>query len=549
MEKNKIIKTVVTYLIVTFIAFIVYYLALPPINLQAADFWIFLAFLLLIYLAPVSVTLLKGKSFAKNIGHVKMGAYSLKANKLLMIALIPLVVVIIGGAISSEVFNARAYAAVITVNESVFEEDMPQTDSVTNIALMDTQSARIVGNRTLGSLSDVVSQFEISDYYNQINYQNTPKKVSNLEYVDFFKWLGNRASGVPGFVMVDPVNNTAEYIKLSTSMKYAESGYFGDDLMRKLRFSYPTKIFGTPKFEVDDNLNPVYVVPCYKPRVALFGAMDVNEVVIFDPCTGESNLYAIGEVPTWIDIVYDGDLASEKYNWHGTLSGGWFNSIVGNKGCKQTTDDYGYLALNDDVWYFTGVTSVTSDESNIGFILTNARTGEYKYYSVIGAEEHSAMGAAEGEVQEKGYEASFPALINVSGEATYVMVLKDSNGLVKLYALVNVEQYGIVATGATQQEAMAEYKRLLSENGILDGDQDNSQTYTITVLQIKETVIDGNTVYYYQAEENGQTVYYMISLKDDQSALFIKPGDSITVSRALTQTQGIYNILSWQFLN
>ena len=102
------------------------------------------------------------------------------------------------------------------------------------------------------------------------------------------------------------------------------------------------------------------------------------------------------------------------------------------------------------MWYFTGVTSVNEDESNIGFILTNARTGEYKFYPVIGAEEYSAMHAAEGEVQEKGYQASFPSLINVGGQATYIMVLKDSGGLVKLYALVNVEKYSMARRSRRQ---------------------------------------------------------------------------------------------------
>ena len=34
-----------------------------------------------------------------------------------------------------------------------------------------------------------------------------------------------------------------KYVKLNTPLKYVESGFFGDDLYRKLRFEYPTKIF------------------------------------------------------------------------------------------------------------------------------------------------------------------------------------------------------------------------------------------------------------------------------------------------------------------
>ena len=553
MDKNKILKYAIIYLIITLFAFLVYYVTLPAINVFSVGFWVFVAFLLFIYLAPISLKASKKEVKvikSKNVNSIDI-PFKIKTNKLIFIAVVPIVFVLVGSIISSTAFNARAYASVISVQERVFEEDMPETTNVTNVALMDTPSAQIIGNRTLGSLSDVVSQYEVSENYNQINYANSPKKVANLEYADFFKWIGNRKNGIPGYVMVDPVKNSAEYVKLAKPMQYVESAYFGKDLMRKLRFSYPTKILGEPRYEIDDDGNPVYIVPCMRPRVMIFGAMDVYEAIIFDPCTGESEIYSISDIPQWVDIVYDGYLASDKYNWYGTLSGGFFNSIIGNKGCKQTTDDFGYLALDNDVWYFTGVTSVTGDESNIGFILSNARTGEYKYYPVIGAEEYSAMGAAEGEVQEKGYKASFPALVNISGEATYIMVLKDSNGLVKLYALVNVEDYSsIVATGETQQQAMNAYKKLLAEKGVLSGGVDSSMQ-EITVISVTQTVIDGNTVFFYETfnSEKAKTEYFKLSIADDESALFIKAGDKIKVSSVNSATDGIYIITEWEYSN
>ncbi len=542
--KRNILKYSVIYLCITLLAFVIYYLTLPAINLQSEGFWVFLTFLIFIYLAPFSLKINKIGSVGKK---KKAGApsFNLKINKLAFFAIIPIAFILIGSLISSTLFNAKAYASVITVNESVFEEDMPETTNVTNIALMDTPSAQKVGNKTLGSLEEVVSQYEVSENYNQINYKNSPQKVASLEYADFFKWLGNKSKGVPGYVMVDPVKNDAVYVNLKTPMKYVESAYFGQNLQRKLRFSYPTKILGNPRYEIDDEGNPVYVVPCFKPRVGIFGAQDVSEAIIFDPCTGDSSIYSVGEIPKWVDIVYDGDLATQKYNWFGTLSGGYFNSIIGNKGCKQTTDDYGYLAFDDDVWYYTGVTSVTADESNIGFILSNARTGEYKYYSVIGADEHSAMGAAEGEVQEKGYVASFPALVNISGEATYIMVLKDDNYLVKLYALVNVEQYGIVATAETQSKAISEYKKLLAEKGVIGGGEIEENLKQITVNSVTQTVIGGDTTFFFESIEDGQTVYYKLSIAEDEGVLFIKSGDVIYVAFEDTQTQNIYHITYW----
>ncbi len=552
--KKKILLSVISGILFTAISF---YVMLPEINPASTTFWGYLAAVILSFAYPFIFTGgVKKVKKPQGVGQTVSINLPGKVSTLpAILVLAPIAVILLGSIISSTFFNAKAYASVIEVKEAVFAEDMKETGEVTNIALMDGESARIIGNRTLGSLSEVVSQYRISDIYTQINYKYTPKKVANLEYDDFFKWIANREKGVPGYVMVDPVNNTAEYVKLEKSLKYVDSGFFGDDLLRKLRFDYPTKIFDDfISFEIDEDGNPHYVISCLMPRVFPFGAMDVSEVIIFDPCTGESELYAVGDVPAWVDAVYSGDLAEEKYNWHGTLSGGFWNSVIGNKDCKQTTDDYGYIVIGDDVWYFTGVTSVTADESNIGFIISNARTGEYKYYPVVGAEEYSAMRAAEGEVQEKGYVASFPSLINVKGQATYIMVLKDAGGLVKLYALVNVEQYGIVATGDTQAKAMQAYKELLAQNGVIDDAGDgaidaNKYTQTITgrISAIKTVTVEGNTLFYITLE-GGRTYRAAIERDGDgyrnEGLIFFKEGDFVAITYYATNSaiQEIYGI-------
>lgn len=513
-----------------------YYFILPPINGYSSGFWGWLMSVAFFYLVGIIVV------------HTKNGKFDTKDYKgmdyKIAVGAIGacLVVLVIGAIISSKLFNARRYAGLIKVDSAVFEEDMPETTNVSNIALMDTASATIIGNRTLGSLSQVVSQYEIGTTYSQINYHNTPKKVANLEYAGFFKWFQNRANGIPGYVMVDPLNNSAEYMQLSKPMKYADSAYFSKDLKRALRFAYPTKIFHKFYFEIDEQGNPYYIVSCKTPHAGLFGAMDVNEVILFNPCDGTSTLYKLEDVPSWVDIVFDGDLASEKYNWYGTLSGGFFNSIIGNKNCKRATNDYGYIVIDDDVWYFTGVTSVNKDESNIGFILTNARTGAYKFYPVIGAEEYSAMHAAEGEVQEKGYNASFPSLINVGGQATYIMVLKDSGGLVKLYALVNVEKYSVVATGQTQQEAMAAYRKMLEKNGISVGVVEDLPKTTIQVSEVRLVTVEDMPTVYLTAEDGK---VYKGYLNLDESLILIRTGDTISVVAESTQIDGLYTIRSW----
>ncbi|MBE5922154.1 MAG: hypothetical protein E7269_05325 [Lachnospiraceae bacterium] len=552
-----------------------YYVTLPAINIHSQGFWSTLILYIAVFvILSILIRTLNGGTSAD--GPIKFnpktgavywnskgrhrgnralsGLYITTKLGLAAIALIALIL-IVGNLISATIFRASAYASVISVQDADFETDIPETNEVTDIALMDTDSATIIGNRALGNLSEVVSQYELSSQYTQINFNDAPQKVSNLEYNGFFKWLNNKDAGIPGYVMVDPVNNVANYVEFETPLKYVTSAYFGEDLHRKLRFEYPTKIFDGCFFEVDEEGNPYYIVSCMNAKVGLFGAMDVTEVIIFNPCDGTSELYKIGEVPQWVDIVFTGDLASQKYNWHGIYSGGFFNSLIGQKGCKQTTDDYGYVMIDDDVWYYTGVTSVIADESNIGFILTNARTGEYKYYSIVGAEEHSAMAAAEGEVQETGYEASFPCLINVAGEASYIMVLKDNNGLVKQYALVNVENYNLVANADTQAEAIASYKKLLIDNKVISPDTEIMEDipnegedeipYTevnITVGEVKFATIDGSTYIYLISEDKR---LYKAAVEDDETVMFIEPGMNLTLSATESDESGIATFGKW----
>ena len=549
VDKGELItKLIISAILGLTVGFVLFYVFLPPLNLQSVGFWVYLFVVLLAFLFPFLGIKLDHFTVTVKTGVTRKTRSQSELNlnkKFLIPLLVPIAVIAVGLIISSEVFNARSYASIISIEESDFATDMPKTDmsEITNIALMDTSSATKLGNKTLGSLSEVVSQYTVSESYTQINYKNKPKKVANLEYADFFKWFGNRSSGIPGMVMVDPVKSSAEYIEFEDPMYYAESGYFGDDLMRKLRFLYPTKIFDSVSFEIDDNGKPYYVVSCVTPQVLLFGASDVTEVIIFDPCTGEGEIMPVNEAPSWIDIVYTGYLATDKYNWHGMLSGGFINSIFGNVGCKVATDDFGYIAMDDDVWYFTGVTSAVSDDkSNIGFILSNARTGEYKFYPVIGAEEHSAMSAAEGEVQEKGYVASFPSLVNISGQATYIMVLKDDAGLVKLYALVNVENYSIVATGSTQTEAINAYTKLLRQSNI--NIDIGSEKLEITVEDVRILPVSGVTTVYITAT-NGNV--YKGYLEADERLILVKVGDKLSIEYASGEIEGIFTLTSWDF--
>lgn len=514
------------------VAVVLFYISIPALSIYSDTFW----FILIVALALIFVA-----TVSWNIGEVR----HTRISKLTMyVMLVAVVFLIIGGISSMKIFSASKYAGLLKVEEGDFETDIKETDSISDIAIMDTQTAVTIGNRAIGSLTDIVSQFVVSVDYSQIDYNGKPMKVAPLEYAGLIKYFNNRKDGIPGYVMVDPVSNEANYVKLDKPMKYTPSAYFNENLERHLRFQYPTYLFNSYSFELDPDGNPYYVCAVLKANAGIFGAKDVKGVVVCDPCTGESKYYDVADVPNWVDRVYDGDLLTQKYDWYGRLSGGYWNSIFGNKGCKMTTNDYGYKVIDGDVWVYTGVTSVNADESNIGFVLMNERTAEAKYYKISGAEEYSAMSSAQGEVQHLGYIASFPSLINIGGEPTYIMAMKDEAGLVKMYALVNVEKYNIVATGASQHEALSAYIKLMKENGISQGSDSEAGELSkqINIETIRYVDVSGETIVYILDKQGN---VYKQAFAENEALIFLKEGDRITVHYEESE-DGIHSLISYE---
>ncbi len=519
-------KSVVISLLITAIVFAIwYYLFFPAMSLISAKFWVVPIGVSLVY---VTLYLLFRSTIDKVVMVDNKAWKSISFRISMAVVAVSFVVLIIGGLISSPMFRSGTYSEVMKVNESDFVSEIPESENVADIALMDTESAKIIGKRAMGELTDLVSQFEVSEKYSQIDYNGKPMKVAPLEYAGFFKWMNNNSEGIPGYILVDPIDNTAKYVETTKPIKYSPSSFFGKNLYRHLQMQYPTKLFGDSYFEIDNDGLPYWICPVLCHEAGPFGAENVKGCVIMNASNGECEYYEIGDIPNWVDIVYNGDLIQKQYNWYGNLSGGFINSVIGNKGCKVTTDDYGYKVMDGDVWIYTGVTSVNGDESNIGFILVNSRTGECKYFNMSGAEEHSAMAAAEGEVQNLGYKASFPSLINISGEPTYIMVLKDNGGLVKQYAMVNVRKYNVVATATIQKEALKTYKKLLGANGLISKGEIESELKSelITVSKIRFIQVDDETVVYITSEKGD---VYKQNFSDNEELVTISENDKITV--------------------
>lgn len=540
-------KIVINILLTIVLAAGLYYLMLPALNFKAVELYMYIAFVFFIYmvLTVISVKLPQKPEYVP---------YVRKRARVPLIVLAVLVLVgLVGYLCGATFFRAQSYSKLITVEEGDFTEDVAEID-FSSVPRLDADSANNIATRTLGKLSDYVSQFVVSEYSTQINYQGRPVRVTPLAYGDVIKWLKNTREGLPAYIIVDMTMQEGRAERLENGMRYSPAEHFNRYLMRHLRFQYPTLMFDTPSFEIDEDGNPYWIVPIFDKTIGLFGGTDVIGAAVVDAVTGESVLvstsltgetklktdkFVTDEDWQWIDRVYSANILDQQYNYYGKLSGGFINSILGQEGVKVTSNGYNYLALNDDVYMYTGVTSITSDQSIIGFVLLNQRTKEAKYYPMSGALENAAKASAQGAVQQYAYRATFPLLLNISGEPTYFMALKDSAEYVQMYAMVNVAQSTIVATGNNLTECTENYAAELTRNGVnidIDvsemGDENGdskaetpaTKEVSGTVTEIRSVVTGGETYFYIRLD--GNNTFYKLSAANAEKVVLLDVGSA-----------------------
>ncbi|HFI0325989.1 TPA: hypothetical protein ACGO3U_000857 [Streptococcus suis] len=515
-----------------------YWYQLPAINVFSLGFWVFvlqstaLAWLILLFSNPAGLvqqaTKVSGRQRQVTTYNInpKLPAFLSWTGRLWLLVVLALVGL---GIFNSPIFRAKDYAAVISVTDADFKSDFPETD-ISKLALLDRASAEKIGDTYLGTI-DKVSQFGISDDYRQITIGQQPFRVSPLEYKSFWKWLSNHQDGIGYYVKVNQTTGKAELAKLSKSMHYSDSEYLFNDTMRHLRLQYPTTIFGKPSFEVDDQGNPYYIATTYQPKFGL-SSNDPTGAIVLDAVTGESKEYSLADIPEWVDRVYSASNVISRVDHHYTYQNGFWNTIFSQTGVKHTTDSYNYISIGSDIYLYTGITSATADSSNLGFILVNMRTREITNYKLASATETAAQESAEGEVQEKGYQATAPSLVKLADTAYYLVSLKDDAGLVKSYALVDAEDYQQVTVNNDIANLISQVTGTdasslagLTATGTGEESQD-MEIISGKVEALASQMIGGSTVYYIQSE--GQ-IYKVKATEDSTDKLpFIKIGDSFT---------------------
>ena len=558
------LKLLLSFIITAVIGAGAYYMMLPAMNFKSTDFYTFW-FVIIAVFCGVFYVLCGART------KIERREYCKKRSVFPIVLVAMMLLVMVVGYISGcTLLRAKSYSELVDVKESSFSEDFKDIN-YTDVPRLDAATSKVLADQQLGSLSEYKSQYVVSNVSTQINYKNHPVRVAYLEYANVFKWFNNTKNGLPAYMMTDLVSQKVAVVncveKFGSGIKYSPTELFNERLIRHLRFQYPTEILDTPNFEIDDDAHPYWITPVLDKTIGLFGGTDVKGAIITDALTGESEYYSMGQIRTdnslnWIDVVYSEALVIQQYNYHGRLSNGFWNSIIFQNDVNVTSSGNGVIAMDDDVWVYTGVTSSEADTSNFGFILCNQRTKELRYYKNGGAQESSAQASAVDLVQNYGYMATFPILLDIEDQPTYFMSLYGSGYTVKGYALVNLDDKTIVGTGLLDIEkshtnalnaAVENYisalkdKNVVDENadaddykvdantstvagGNVDGDTDAVEPEKLTVTgeitDIKTSVNDGNTVYYLQVKDK----YYYIKVTDCMDVLLMKKGDKVTVT-------------------
>ena len=359
------VKTLINILGAVIAAVVGYYFYLPAFNFKAIEMYIYFGIIIAAYCVMSFIT-------SGALMSPEYTPYARKNSRIpLIIAVVLIVVVGIGFVVSSVFFRAKDYSEILPVETADFSEDVNEAD-FSSVPLLDKDSAATLASKALSDLVDenLVSQFTVNSSDTQINLNNRPVRIATLKYQNIIKWLTNRKAGLPGYLVIDMTTQKVDFQKVADGIIYSDVDHFNHLLKRHIRFNYPTALLGTSVFEVDEEGNPYWVCPILDNTIGLFGGTDVIGAILVNPSTGECVDYTIDEIRTsaelnWLDRVYDPDLLVQQYDFYGKYQGGFWNSVLGQKDVVVTTSGYNYIALNDDVYMYTGVTSITTSDSSI----------------------------------------------------------------------------------------------------------------------------------------------------------------------------------------
>ncbi len=418
---------------------------------------------------------------------------------------------------STGIFNSKAYRNIIGKVDSTNFTDLVSPVNLNQVPIVDLAFASSLADKKLGDDFALGSRVKLGTPTIQMVKGNL-YWVAPLLHSGFFKWLGNRANGTPGYIMVSATNpQDVSFIReidgKPINVIYQRNAYFGQNLYRHLYLNGYTNIgMAGDTFELDDNGEPYWTITTYKHKVGVL-APEATALVTVHAQTGKIAEYPLiktaagyddSKIPAWVDRVQPSYFVMPQLSWWGKYVRGFWNTLFGKRDMLMITEGYNVIYGQDERSYFyTGLSSVGSDEGTVGFTLIDTRNKSTHLYRVSGATEFAAMRSAEGKVQNFRYSATFPILVNLNAKPTYFMTLKDSAGLVKMFCFVSVKDFSLVGVGESIKAARDSYQMALASSrvGTLAEGPVASETFTGRVSRIGSDIKDGRTFYYFSLAE------------------------------------------------
>jgi hypothetical protein len=537
-------KTINNLVILILVAFLIVYFSLPVVNYGFTD-------LALVLIVLIGLWILLNKPIHPNSTPQEI-VFQLKSSKIkapvTVMVVLGLYMTVLPLLTSLAVFRSDEYRDLIgkvEMGENLSKHMAPI--SIEKIRVVDQALANLLGDKVLGAQAALGSQVRLGTF----NIQKVGTElywVAPLLHSGFFMWQKN-SQGTPGYVMVNATNErdvklVQEINGKKVLIKYQPESFFFSNLERHIYFEGFFSCGLTDyTFEIDDDGNPFWVVTKFKKKIG-FNGSDAVGVVIVDPQTGATKEYSIANTPAWVDRIQPDRFIETQLNDWGQYVKGYWN--FSNEDKLQITESVSLVYGEDNrVYWYTGLTSVGADEATVGFVLVDTRTKKAVWYRQSGATEHAAKNSAIGKIQEKRYSASAPIPYNINGIPTYVMTLKDDGGLVKMFAMVAIEDYTIVGVGNTLRETLMAYKNAFNMTSNKLSNKNSAQkTILISVIsRINNDVKNGNSFYYFTVKDYSNI---FIGSSQISSALPVSSvGDSIEISFD-SDTQGIIDISSFQ---
>lgn len=443
------------------------------------------------------------------------------------VAIVVGLIYILASIVFSPIISYKAHRDLIGTVENVeFSSEIEYID-LKQLPIIDKDVAYKLADKKLGEIPSLGSQVTIGELTLQ-SVNDQLYYVAPLEHSSLFKWLTNR-SGTTGYIKVSATNQNdvsliTELNGEDIKIKYLKSAYLFSDLDRAAYFRDMKAGHTDFTFELDDDGKPYWVITRYDNAIGFTESKAIG-VLVMDAQNGDYNIYDIENAPKWIDRIQPERYIRNYINKWGELVHGIFN--FSDKDKLKSTEGMNLIYNNDECYYYTGITSVGNDEGLVGFTLTNTRTGETKMYKTSGATEIASMESAQGKVQQYGYVATFPYLINIQNEPTYFMTLKDANGLVKKYAMVNVKNYNVVGVGDSLQSTLNNYLEGLTDTNISLEGSNSEDELEGEIERIGLIVKDGTSIY--DIKIKGNENIFTVSTETSREVALSKVGDKIKV--------------------